>query len=134
MDCTCVWRTAWVVPVALATLMVLAPSSLLHAQRGAGAGPAAPPSPRTAAPIDLTGYWESFVTEDWRWRMVTPPKGSYHSVTLNAQARKIADAWDPAHDEATGSECKSYGAAAVMRVPGRLRDHVGQRHHSEDRD
>ena len=74
-----------------------------------------------AAPIDLTGYWESFVTEDWRWRMVTPPKGSYHSVTLNAQARKIADAWDPAHDEATGSECKSYGAAAVMRVPGRLR-------------
>ena len=119
MDCTCVWRTEWVVPVALATLVVLASSSLLHAQRGAG--PAAPPSPRTAAPIDLTGYWESFVTEDWRWRMVTPPKGSYHSVTLNAQARKIADAWDPAHDEATGSECKSYGAAAVMRVPGRLR-------------
>ena len=53
--------------------------------------------------------------------MVTPPKGSYHSVTLNAQARKVADAWDPANDEATGSECKSYGAAAVMRVPGRVR-------------
>ena len=119
MDYTCVWRTAWVVPVALAALMVVAPSSLLHAQRGAG--PAAPPSPRTAAPIDLTGYWESFVTEDWRWRMVTPPKGSYQSVTLNAQAKKIADAWDPANDEATGGECKSYGAAAVMRVPGRLR-------------
>ena len=118
MDYTCVCRTAWVVPVALVALMVVAPSSLLHAQRGAG--PAAPPSPRTAAPIDLTGYWESFVTEDWRWRMVTPPKGSYHSVTLNAQARKIADAWDPVNDEATGNECKSYGAAAVMRVPGRL--------------
>ena len=119
MDCTFVWRTAWVVPVALAALMVLAPSPLIHAQRGAGP-PAPPPSPRAAAPIDLTGYWESFVTEDWRWRMVTPPKGSYHSVTLNAQARKIADAWDPVSDEATGNECKSYGAAAVMRVPGRL--------------
>jgi hypothetical protein len=104
MDCTLAWRTAGVVPVALAALMVLAPSSLLHAQRGAGAGPAASASPRTAAPIDLTGYWESFVTEDWRWRMVTPPKGSYHSVTLNAQARKIADAWDPVSDEATGNE------------------------------
>src|SRR6187431_3829259 len=85
MDYTCECRTAWVVPVALAALMVVAHSSLLHAQRGAG--PAAPPSPRTAAPIDLTGYWESFVTEDWRWRMVTPPKGSYQSVTLNAQAK-----------------------------------------------
>ena len=99
--------------------MVVAPPSLLHAQRGAG--PAAPPpSPRAAAPIDLTGYWESFVTEDWRWRMVTPPKGSYQSVTLNAEARKIADAWDPASDEAAGNQCKAYGAAAVMRVPGRL--------------
>ena len=104
---------------ALVALLFLAPSPLLHAQRGAG--PAAPPpSPRAAAPIDLTGYWESLVTEDWRWRMVTPPKGSYESVTLNAQARKVADAWNPASDEAAGDQCKAYGAAAVMRVPGRL--------------
>ena len=105
--------------LALVALLLLAPTSLLHAQRGAGAA-ASPPSPRAAAPIDLTGYWESLVTEDWRWRMVTPPKGSYESVTLNAQARKVADAWDPASDEAAGSQCKAYGAAAVMRVPGRL--------------
>jgi hypothetical protein len=119
MDSAFEWRTAWVVPAALAALLVVVPSSLLHAQRGTGpADP--PPSPRAAAPVDLTGYWESFITEDWRWRMVTPPKGSYHSVTLNAQARKIADAWDPADDEATGNACKSYGAAAVMRVPGRV--------------
>jgi hypothetical protein len=38
------------------------------------------PSPQAAAPIDLTGYWVSVVTEDWRWRMVTPPKGDYESI------------------------------------------------------
>ena len=27
---------------------------------------------RADAPIDLTGYWVSVVTQDWRWRMVTP--------------------------------------------------------------
>jgi hypothetical protein len=28
--------------------------------------------------------------------------------------------WDPAADEAAGNQCKSYGAAAIMRVPGRI--------------
>ena len=87
--------------------------------RGGGqAGP--PPSPKDAAPMDLTGYWVSIVTEDWRYRMVTPAKGDYASVPLNPEGRKVADAWDPAKDEASGSQCKSYGAAALMRVPGRL--------------
>jgi hypothetical protein len=52
--------------------------------------------------------------------MVTPPKGDYASVPLNAEARKVADAWDPAKDEAAGNQCKAYGAAGLMRVPGRL--------------
>jgi hypothetical protein len=85
--------------------------------------PAAAPAPGTAralAPIDLTGNWVSIVTEDWRFRMVTPPKGDYASVPLNAAARAVADAWDPAKDTAAGNACKSYGAAALMRVPGRL--------------
>jgi len=68
----------------------------------------------------MTGYWVSVVTEDWMFRMVTPPKGQYLGVPLNAAARRVADAWDPAKDEAAGEQCKSYGAAAVMRVPGRL--------------
>ncbi|HTD44633.1 MAG TPA: hypothetical protein VK687_10650, partial [Bryobacteraceae bacterium] len=72
------------------------------------------------APIDLTGYWVSVVTGDWRFRMVTPLKGDYTSMPMNAEARKIADAWDPAKDEAAGEQCKSYGAPALMRVPGRL--------------
>jgi hypothetical protein len=71
-------------------------------------------------PFDPTGYWVSVVTEDWRFRMVTPPKGDYNSVPLNPAGAKLADAWDPAKDEAEGNACKSYGAPAVMRVPGRL--------------
>lgn len=70
--------------------------------------------------IDLTGYWVSVVTEDWRWRMVTPPKGDYASLPLNPAGRRAADAWDPARDDAAGASCKAYGAAAIMRVPGRL--------------
>src|SRR2546423_318958 len=79
------------------------------------------PTPRALSPIDLTGNWVSIVTEDWRFRMVTPPKGDYASVPLNAAARAVADKWDPAKDEADGNACKSYGAANIMRTPGRLR-------------
>jgi hypothetical protein len=81
----------------------------------------APGTPRAISPVDLTGTWVSIVTEDWRFRMVTPPKGDYASVPLNAAARAIADKWDPAKDEAEGNACKSYGAANIMRTPGRLR-------------
>jgi hypothetical protein len=75
---------------------------------------------RASAPVDLSGYWVSVVTEDWRWRMVTPLKGDSASVPVNAEARKIIDAWDPAKDETAGLQCKAYGAPAIMRVPGRL--------------
>jgi hypothetical protein len=73
---------------------------------------------RTAAPIDVTGYWVSVVTEDWRWRMLTPPKGDYASLPLNAEGRRVADMWDPLKAATDG--CKAYGAAAVMRMPTRL--------------
>jgi len=89
---------------------------------GQGRGGAQPPkSPKEAAPVDLTGTWVSIVTEDWRWRMVTPLKGDSASVPVNAAARKALEAWDPAKDEAAGLQCKSYGAPALMRVPGRVR-------------
>ena len=89
------------------------------AQRGGA--PQAPPTPRASAPIDMTGYWVSVVAEDWRWRMVTPPKGDFAGVPLNAEGQKIVNAWDPAKDEAAKEECRSYGAANIMRVPGRIR-------------
>ena len=62
----------------------------------------------------------AYVTEDWRWRMVTPLKGDAASIPTNAEGRKVLDQWDPAKDEAAGLQCKSYGAPAIMRVPGRL--------------
>src|SRR3954467_14921053 len=79
-----------------------------------------PPTAKASAPIDLTGYWVSVVNEDWRYRMVTPAKGDYRGVPITLEALKIVNAWDPAADEAAGNQCKSYGAAAIMRVPGRV--------------
>jgi hypothetical protein len=96
---------------------VLCSTAALSAQRGApGAPPQPPPSPQAASPIDLTGYWVSIVNEDWRWRMVTPPKGDLASVPLNPEGTKVANAWDPATD----GSCLAYGAAGLMRIPTRL--------------
>jgi hypothetical protein len=53
--------------------------------------------------------------------MRTPPKGDYASLPLNDAATKAADAWDPAKDAAAGEQCRAYGAAAIMRAPGRVR-------------
>ena len=85
---------------------------------GRGRGAAAPPAPtpRASAPVDLTGYWVSIVTEDWRWRMITPPKGDYASVPLTDEGRRVADTWDPSTD----GSCLAYGAGGIMRMPGRL--------------
>ena len=90
------------------------------AQRGRGGPPAAPAAPRAAAPIDLTGYWVSLVTDDWRWRMVTPPKGDVLYLPVNAEGRRVAEAWDPLKDEAAGEQCRAYGAGGLMHLPGRL--------------
>ena len=92
------------------------------AQRGGGArGQAAPPTPKSDQAIDLTGTWTAVITEDWPLRMVTPKKGDYTRVPMTPAARKTADGWDPAKDEAAGEQCRGYGAPGVMRLPGRLR-------------
>jgi hypothetical protein len=74
-------------------------------------GPTPPVSPRAGARVDITGYWVSIVTEDWRFRMITPPKGDYASVPLNAEGRKAADTWDPAKDESRVIEPEPVGLA-----------------------
>lgn len=112
-----------IVAMAVAVFLLMAPEGMAAQGGGRGGGQRGGDgqrAARTAAPIDITGYWVSIVTEDWRFRMVTPPKGDYDSVPISPAGRKIADAWDPAKDEAAGEQCKSYGAAAIMRVPGRL--------------
>jgi hypothetical protein len=104
---------------AIALVLVLA--ALAASRAGGQPAPAArlapPASPRQAAPIDLTGQWVAIVNEDWRWRMVTPPKGDYASVPLNDEGRRVADQWDTSQD----GRCEAYGAAALLRMPTRLR-------------
>jgi hypothetical protein len=88
------------------------------AQPPAGSGGEPPRSPRESAAIDLTGQWVAIVNEDWRWRMVTPPKGDYTSVQpLNQACRDVADAWEPSQD----GSCRAYGAPGLLRLPTRLR-------------
>ena len=89
--------------------------------RAAGPGPAGPRAARELAPIDLTGNWVAIVTEDYRWRMITPPKGDVSSVPVNAEGRKATEAWDLAKDNAANLQCKAFGVGGILRQPGRLR-------------
>src|SRR5262245_35252849 len=96
---------------------LLLPAGALGAQRGQRGAAAGPPRPaREAAPIDLTGYWVSVVSEDWRVRMVVAQKGDWQFMPLNAEGNKVALANNPAAED----PCKAYGAAGIMRIPTRL--------------
>jgi hypothetical protein len=110
-------RTWFAAATVLLLLFVIARPTVVRAQQQ-GVGVAT--SARDAAPIDLTGYWVSYVTENWRYRMVTPAKGEYRRIPTSPAALSIINAWDPAADERAGNPCKSYGAGAIMSVPGRL--------------
>lgn len=104
-----------------ASLGSMAAAGVYGQGRGGRGGPPEPPKTAKAAALyDITGYWVSVVTEDWRFRMVTPVKGDYTRVSLTQEGRKLADAWDPAKDEAAGEQCRSYGAPNLMHLPGRL--------------
>ncbi|HWG77128.1 MAG TPA: hypothetical protein VN660_10105 [Steroidobacteraceae bacterium] len=104
----------------LALLVSLAALTGAYAQ-DAAEGPGAPtPSAKAAAPIDLTGYWESMITYEWEIRMLTPRPGDHDGVPLKPAAMQIMNAWDPAKDTAAGQQCKSYGAPLLMRLPERL--------------
>ena len=107
-----------VVLITAAALLLL--SARFAAQRPATAQAGAAGSARAAAPDDYTGYWVSEVTEKWRFRMLVPDKNDYIQVPLNPEGRRVAALWDPAKDEASGEACRSYGAAALLQVPGRL--------------
>jgi len=107
------WLEVGLVGLVVAVVAWGMPASV-HAQASAS------PSARDTAPIDLTGYWVSYVTENWRYRMVTPAKGEYRRIPSSQAALPIINGWDPAADERAGNPCKSYGAGAIMTVPGRL--------------
>ncbi len=77
-----------------------------------------PRQDREGAPVDLTGYWVSVITEDWRWRMKTPPHGDVASIPLTELGEAVTLAWDPETDAGT---CKPFGAPGLMRNPMRVR-------------
>ena len=119
------WRLTPAPAFIAACLLLTYPIAGTTQNRGGG-GPRPGPgsqfeTAQEAAPIDLTGSWVSVITEDWRVRMITPPRGYYESVPLNPEGRRVADSWDPEEDEANDQACKAYGGAAIMRVPGHLR-------------
>jgi len=99
--------------VALAWLVAAA---VPHAQGRRGGGP--PATARAASPVDLTGYWVAFISEEWRYRMVMPLKGDYRGIPLTPEGARVANTWNPAVPEP--EPCKAYGAPAIMRIPGRL--------------
>ena len=105
--------------IAALTAIVLAVPVPLEAQRGRGG--LAPGPARVAAPVDVTGHWVSIVSEDWRLRMRTAQRGDYDYLPLNDEGRRVADSWDPEAAVAAGRECMAYGAAGIMRIPGRFR-------------
>lgn len=80
-----------------------------------------PTTPRSAAQFDMTGYWVSIISEDWAYRMLVASKGDVGSVPVNAVGLAMAAGWDAAKDIASGESCKAYGAAGIIRRPGRLK-------------
>jgi hypothetical protein len=94
---------------------------------GRGAPPGPLPTGRIGAPVDLSGVWVSVVTEDWEYRMRTPPKGDvgtgvgmppgFGAIPLNPAGMAAANAWDPSTD----GRCDAYGIGGIMRMPGRLK-------------
>jgi len=110
------------IPIALVLFAALGLNVLAQGRGAAPAGRAGgAPSARANAPFDPTGYWVAIVSEDWRWRMVTPAKGDVVSIPLSVEGLRVAEAWDPAKDEAAGEQCRAYGAPGLMRGPTRLR-------------
>jgi hypothetical protein len=104
-------RAMWAMAVGLA-IAIVAMQDWAHGQR---------PSAKAAAPFDPSGNWSSLVTQNWRLRMVPPAKGDYIGIPISAAGKRAADAWDQARDEASGNQCKAYGAPGLMNLPTHLR-------------
>ena len=86
-------RQASCIGAAIVAGAALASTAAAQPRRAAAAEPT---TARAGAPFDITGHWVSLITDDWVYRMMTPAKGDVSFVPLNAEGRRLADAWDPA--------------------------------------
>src|SRR5678815_2035873 len=100
--------------LSLVTALLLSVPVGLFAQggRGGGAPPAAPQGPKAAAPVDLTGYWVSIVTEDWIERMSpdSPPSGTGGRDAGDRAAAGAGGRGRGAVPPAGADPCRVYGA------------------------
>ena len=102
------------------------------APAGGRGGP--PRSPREAAPVDLTGYWVSVVTEDWRWRMVTPARGDFAGVPLNAGGAQARAGVGSGEGRGRGRAVPGLRRGGHHAGARTAAHHLARRHHAEDRD
>jgi hypothetical protein len=118
-------------PVAAPAGQAPAPAAGGAAAQAAGQGGGAPAGAaagaRGAAPVDLTGYWVSLVTEDWIERMSpdSPPSGVPRGGRGGGGGggggnRGGAGAPAPVPAAPGSEQCRVYAAGGSMRVPGRL--------------
>ena len=117
----------------VAGLIALGLSSRIDAQRG-GEPPQPPRAPRAAAPIDLTGYWVSIVTQDWRWRMVTPAKGDYQGIQMTPEASKGCRRLGSGERRSRRRAVQVLRRARADERPGAASHHLAGRQHAEGRD
>lgn len=110
----------WIVVLGLMPVLAQAQTAPSPAAAAPAQGTPGAATARARAPFDLTGYWVALVTDDWRYRMLTPPKGNADYMLVNAEALRVMDAWDPERDRRDGDACRGYGAAGIMRMPARL--------------
>ena len=84
--------------------------------RGGRGGP--PPTAKAAArsrlhrQLGLDRQRRLAMADDYASRRATTP-----TFRMNAAARKIADTWDPARDEAAGEACKAYARRPSCASP-----------------
>src|SRR5262245_14620818 len=119
-------RMPWFVAVPL----LLVPFHLFG-QGGQGRGgpqTAAPQAAKASAPVDLTGYWVSIVTEDWIERMSpdSPRSGAVDDSRGGGGGGRgggggVGRGGRGVVAPPAGSEqCRAYAAGGSLRVPGRL--------------
>jgi hypothetical protein len=85
---------------------------------------------QAAAPVDLTGYWVSIVTEDWIERMSpdSPPSGTGGGIGGfgggggggRGRGGGVGAPGGGAPAAVTSDPCRVYAAGGSLRVPGRL--------------
>lgn len=120
-------RRAMFGSAALAAMLLFGQGARAAQSAGPGSSSKEAQTAEQAALFDLTGNWVSVIDEDWHVRMMTPAKGDYLEVPLNAAARKVAAEFNPAlygganYQWSAIIDCRAYGAAALMHMPTRLR-------------